>query len=99
MKITLKHCISPNSRTQGVFIGTREERGQGTNPGLKYGRDRTRTAAPRPRFHGHTVAPRAALRAARCLVCPLSGSVPDFWFLAPGFDESALLVIGYDISL
>ena len=37
------------------------------------------------------MAARAALRAARGPVCPLSGSVPGFGFAAPGFDELALL--------
>ena len=52
MKTTPKLCISCFSGTQGVFIATREEGGQGTGPGPKRGRDR-----------GHTGAARAALRA------------------------------------
>ena len=75
-----KPCISPTLEPRGVFIGTREEGGQLETAGQKHGRSR-----------GHTGAARAALRAARGPVCPLSGSVPCFDFAAPGFDESALL--------
>ena len=64
----------------GVFIATRKEGGQGTGPGPKRGRGR-----------GPTGAARAALRAARGLVCSLSGPVPSFFFAAPGFDKSAPL--------
>ena len=80
MKLLLKLCISLLWNPRGVFIATREERGQGTGPGPKRGRGR-----------GHTGAARAMLRAARGPVCPLSGSVPGFGFVAPGFDESAPL--------
>ena len=80
MKTTPKTLYISNSGTQGVFIATKEEGGQGTNPDPKGGRGR-----------GHKVAARAALRAVRGPVCPLSGSVPGFGFAAPGFDESAPL--------
>ena len=36
-------------------------------------------------------ATRAALRAACGPICPLSDSVPDFGFAAPGFDKISLL--------
>ena len=81
MKTTLKLCMSLLKNPMGVFIATREERGKGTGPGPKRGWGRGRTAAktrPRPRFRGHTVAARAALRAARCPVGPLSGDVASF---------------------
>ena len=69
MKLLLKLCISPVWNPRGVFIATREEGGQETSPGPTRGRGR-----------GHTRTARAALRAARCLVCPLSAPVPGFWF-------------------
>ena len=84
-----------NSETPGgVFIATREEGDQGTNPGRKRRVRRDRMAAETrlwPRFRGHRVARRAALRAARCPFYPLSASNAGFWFCAPSFDESALL--------
>ena len=80
MKNYPKLCISPVWNPKGGFIATREEGGQGTNLGPKRGRSR-----------GPTVAARAALRAARGHVCPLSGSVSGFVFVAPGFAKSAPL--------
>ena len=88
-----KPCISLLWNPRGVFIGIRGTGGQGTNPGPKrraprpYGRGN----AAWPAFRGPLVAARAALRAARDPFGPLLDSAPDFWFLAPGFDESALL--------
>ena len=35
MKTTLKLCIYPSESPRGVFIGTREEGSQGTDPGPK----------------------------------------------------------------
>ena len=70
----------PTLEPRGVFIATKEEGGQGTGLGPKRGQGR-----------GHTGAARAALRAARCLVCPLSGDVPGFYFAAPDFDRISLL--------
>ena len=74
MKTTPKTLYIFNSRTQGVFIATREEGGQGTNPGPKRGRSR-----------GHKVAARAALRAARCLFCPPVSSCARFLVSNPWF--------------
>ena len=54
MKTTPKTLYIFNSGTQGVFIATREEGGQGTNPGPKRGR-------------GHKVAARGA--SSRTLSC------------------------------
>ena len=74
MKTTPKTMYILALKPQGAFIATREEGGQGTNPGPRRGRDRGRMAAetwPRPRFRGNTVA-------ARCPVCLLSGDIPDF---------------------
>ena len=94
MKLLLKLCIYSTLEPKGVFIGTREEGGQGTNPGPKRRARRDRTAAetrPKPHFRGHQVVARAALRVARSLVCPLSVPEPGFGFAAPGFDEISLL--------
>ena len=82
-----KLCISSTLEPRGVFIATRE----GGPGGQPLAQNATAKMWPRPRFRGHMMAARAALRAARCLVCPLSGDVPNFWFLAPDFNESALL--------
>jgi len=71
------YLLSENPK--GVFIATREEGGQLETAGQKHGRS-----------HAH-MAVRAALRVARCLVCPLSDSMPGFGFPAPGFDETASL--------
>ena len=67
MKTTLNSVYLPTEEPRGVFIGTREEGGQGTNPGPKSGARR-----------GHVVAAHAALRAARSLFCLLSVSGPGF---------------------
>ena len=80
MKTTLNSVYLQLWNPRGVYIGTREEGGQGTNPGPKRGRSR-----------GHTVAARAALRAARGPVCPLSGPVPGFYFAALGFHRISSL--------
>ena len=80
MKLLLKLSISLLKNPRGVFIATREEEGQGTGPGPKRGRGR-----------GHTRVARAALRAARGSVCPLSGPVPDFVFVAPDFHRISSL--------
>ena len=80
MKTTPKTLHIQLWNPRGVFIGTREEGGQGTNPSPK-----------RRARRGPLVAARAALRAARGPFGPLSDSAPGFWFLAPGFDESAPL--------
>ena len=81
MKTTL-NSVSPKLwNPRGVFIAIREEGGQGTNPGPKRRARRGRMAAktrPKPRFRGHQVTARAALRAARSLFCPLLGPVPSF---------------------
>ena len=77
MRTILKLCTLLVLEPRGVYIGIREEGGQGTNLGPKRGRSRD-----------HTVAAHAALRAARGPVCPLSGPVPDFVFAAPDFDKS-----------
>ena len=74
MKTTPNFAYPCSETPGGVFIATREEGGQGTGPGPKRGRGR-----------GHTRAARAALRAARGPVCPLSGPVPGFVFAAPSF--------------
>ena len=81
MKTTLNSVYPQLRNPRGVFIGAKGTGGQGTNPGPKYDRGRGRTAAktrPKPHFRGHNVAARAALRAARCLFCPLSAPVPGF---------------------
>ena len=80
MKLLLKLCISPVWNPRGVFIATREEGDLGTSPGPKRGGGR-----------GPTRAARAALQSARGPVCPLSGSVPGFWFAALGFDRISSL--------
>ena len=79
MKNYPKLCISPTLEPQRGFIGTREEGGQGTNPGPKRGRGCGRTAAEMrlwPRFRGYRLAARAALRTARCPFGPLSDLLP-----------------------
>ena len=48
MKTTPNSAYVPSANPRGVFIGTREEGGQGTNPGPKRGLDRI-SAAIRPR--------------------------------------------------
>ena len=73
MKTTPNSVYLLSETPGGVFIATMEEGGQGTNPGPKRGRGR-----------GHPGAARAALRAARGPVYPLSGPVPGFIFAAPG---------------
>jgi len=90
---TLTLCISPTEEPQGVCIGTRGKGARGTTPGPKHWRGRARTATvtrPRPHFRGSSRAARTAPAAARCRVCPLLVTGSDFWFWAPGFDESAL---------
>ena len=84
MKNYPKLCISLALEPQGVFIGTRGTGARGTTPDPKPGARR-----------GHVVAACAVLRAARCLVYPLSAPVPGFWFAAPDFDRIGLLVNGY----
>ena len=80
MKNYPKLCVSPTLEPRGVFIVTREEEGQGTNPGPKHGARR-----------GPVVAARVALRAARSPFCLLSVSSPGFVFAASGFDRISLL--------
>ena len=67
MRTTLNLAYLPTLEPRGVFIGTREEGGQRTNPGPKRGRGR-----------GYPWATRAALPAAHCPVVPLSASAPGF---------------------
>ena len=79
MKTTPNSTYSRSGNPKGVFIATREEGGQGTNPGPKRRTRRGRMAA------------RVELRAARGPFCSLSESGPGFVFAAPGFDEISLL--------
>ena len=67
MRTTLNLAYLPLWNPRGVFIGTREEERQGTNPGPKRGARR-----------GHVAVARAALRAARSPFCLLSVSGPGF---------------------
>ena len=66
MKTTLNSVYLAEGDPRGVFIGTRGKGGQLEKAGQKHGRSRAHMAA------------RAALRVARCPVCPLSGSGPSF---------------------
>ena len=94
MKLLLKLCISFTlENPKGIYRHQGYE-GPGDRSGPKRRARRGRRAAetrPKPRFRGHSMAARAALRATRGPVCVLSVPVPGFVFAAPDFDESALL--------
>ena len=79
MKLLLKLCIYPTLEPQGGTYRHQGNRGPGDKPWPEAAR------APRP------MAARAALRAARGPICPLSASVPGFGFAAPCFDKISLL--------
>ena len=67
MKTTLNSIYLPSENPRGVFIGTREEGGQGTNPGPKRRARRGRVR----RFE-----PRAVLSVSCQFQCPVSGLQP-----------------------
>ena len=67
MKTTPNSVYPQLWNPRGVFIASREEGGQGTNPGPKRGARR-----------GPVAAARAALRAARSPFCLLTVSDPGF---------------------
>ena len=57
---TLNSAYPQLKNPRGVFIGTRGKRGEGANPGPKYGRGRTRTVAKtRQKPRAQRQAPRA----------------------------------------
>ena len=69
MKTTLKLCISSLGNPRGVFIATREEGGQGTNPGPKRRARRGRMAAETRPSSGRA---RGALSRAQSFLSPVS---------------------------
>ena len=75
-KLHYSLCISPPCKTPGVFIGIRENGGQGQTLAQSTG-----AAAPVwPHFRGHSTAVRARPPVARYPVAPLSAACPGFGF-------------------